>query len=261
MKKQLATINSIWIGSNLGPVHVACLKSFINHGHKVVLHSYKCPQDKPEKVEFADANLLIPEDQIVRHRETGSFSLFSNLLRYELLRKELGLYVDCDIFCLKPIIDAEYIVGFEDNNFINNAVLKLPSKCPALMDLCSIRDNNKYFPPWLSRTKRWKHRFKGLIRMGGRIEDLPWGSTGPKAITYFFQEYDLLDFVQPIDIFYPVNYDSTNLLLDQELEYTDLITNRTMCIHLWNSLFLDKLDFNQLPNCPLKELVCLGGID
>ena len=132
MKNQLATINAIWIGPNLGPIHVACLKSFLNQGHKVILHSYKCPQDKPEKVEFADANLLIPEDQIIRHRETGSFSLFSNLLRYELLRKELGLYVDCDIFCLKPIIDAKYIIGFEDNNSLNGAVLKITLKLSLL---------------------------------------------------------------------------------------------------------------------------------
>ena len=97
-----------------------------------------------------------------------------------------------------------------------------------------------------------------MIGRGGRIEDLPWGSIGPSAITYYFKKYNLLNLAQPIDIFYPVNYVSTNLLLDQELSYTDLVTNRTMCIHLWNAVFLEQIELNQLPNCPLERIGLFG---
>ena len=260
MGDKLAIINAIWIGTYLGPVHVSCLKSFVIQGHKVILHSYECPKDKPDEVEFANANQLIPYDQMFKHRETGSLAVFSDLMRYELLRKEFGLYVDCDMYCLKPILDANYIVGCYDDEILGNAVLKLPPSCPVLTELCSIRENNNYFPPWLSNSKKWKHRIKKLIGIGGGIEDIPWGALGPGALTYYIKKYDLLELTQPIDIFYPVNHVFSNLLLDQELSYKDLVTHRTKCIHLSNYAFLQKrdLDIELLPTCPLKELINLG---
>ncbi|MCY4208385.1 MAG: glycosyltransferase [Roseovarius sp.] len=176
MKNKLATINAIWIGPNLGPVHAACLQSFINQGHRVVLHTYECLKDKPEGVEYADANLLIPEDQKFIHRKTGSFAVFTDLLRYEILRQNLGLYVDCDIFCLKPIHDTDYIVGFQDST-INNAVLKMPADCPALQELCAMRHHH-FLPPWFSSLRRWKFKIRRLWG-GGQFPRHEMGNPRP----------------------------------------------------------------------------------
>ncbi|WOC15073.1 hypothetical protein [Pseudochrobactrum sp. MP213Fo] len=41
----MLTVNSLWIGKRLGAVHAACLRSFIRHGHDVVLHAYGRPED------------------------------------------------------------------------------------------------------------------------------------------------------------------------------------------------------------------------
>jgi hypothetical protein len=109
----LPIINAIWIGAELGQIHAACLRSFLRHGHRVVLHCYERPADTPADVEIANARNLLPENGIVRYRGTGSFALFSNLLRYEILKASLGIYVDCDVFCLRPIEDADYIFGRE----------------------------------------------------------------------------------------------------------------------------------------------------
>src|SRR5262245_19742574 len=135
----LATINAVWIGPRLGPVHVACLRSFLRHGHRTILHVYEKPLDAPEGMDFMDANDLLPASQIIRYTRGGSLAIFSNLLRYEILRRGFGLYVDCDVFCLRPVEDADYIFGFESSHSIGSSVLKLPRDCPALDCLCAIK--------------------------------------------------------------------------------------------------------------------------
>ena len=103
----LPIVNAIWIGPELGAVQVACLKSFLRHGHRVVLHCYEAPIDVPSGVELADASRLLPLSRLFRTK--GSLAPFADLLLYELLGAGLGLYVDCDVFCLRAIEDADYI--------------------------------------------------------------------------------------------------------------------------------------------------------
>src|SRR5690554_3966845 len=104
-----ATINAVWIGPKLGPIHAACLRSFVRHGHRTVLHVYEQPTDVPDGVELADASELLPASRIVRYTRGGGLSLFSNLLRYEIQKNQLGVYIDCDCYCLRPLENADYI--------------------------------------------------------------------------------------------------------------------------------------------------------
>ena len=62
----LATINAIWIGPGLGKLHIACLRSFLMRGHRVVLHVCEYLEDTPEGVELADANELLPRSRMFR---------------------------------------------------------------------------------------------------------------------------------------------------------------------------------------------------
>ena len=204
--------------------------------------------------ELADANKLIPQTYEIRHRKTGDLSLFSDFLRYALLQKGLGLYVDCDVYCLKPIEDADFIVGWFRDDLVANAVLKLPPDCPALLDLCSIPINRQFIPPWFSNSKRVKFKLRGLIGRG-RVEDLPWGSIGPTALTYFLREHNLFSYAQPSDVFYPIPSDQFNQLFDPELCVADLITHRTVSLHLSNTVLKQRLDSFIPKNCPLDELV------
>src|SRR5690606_2869061 len=97
-------------------------------GHSVFLHTYNEIEDLPQGVVILDANLIIPKNKIIKHKKTGSYALFSDIFRYELLKKIDGLYVDCDVYCLKPIEKPEsgYLLSFEDDKLINGAVLALP---------------------------------------------------------------------------------------------------------------------------------------
>ena len=240
----------------MGSLHIACLASFLAQGHRVVLYSYSVPDDLPEGIECRDANVLIPEAETIRHRKTGSLSLFADLLRYELLRQGAGLYVDCDMYCLRPVEDAEYIFGWQSETLINNAVLKLPPDCPALRDLCSIRTQNYFVPPWYGVDKRLALRIKRTFGVGG-LQDLKWGTVGPQAVTHYLRSHKLSSLAKPPDVYYPVAYNQTHKLLDPTVSFSDIIANETKCVHLFRHFLQQNIDkVQQIPvGCPLDLLL------
>jgi len=258
----LPVINAIWIGSKLGQIHVACLRSFLRQGHRVVLHCYERPADTPTEVEIADARNLLPESRIIRYRGTGSFALFSNLLRYEILKAGLGIYVDCDVYCLRPIEDAEYIFGREGilkGSSINNAVLELPRHCPALAALSAIKDARDFVPPWEKVRRRPLQWLRGPAAVTP-LEDLPWGTTGPRALSYYAEKYGISRYASPVDRFYPVPWVHLELLFDPGLSLGELITHRTDAVHLYNNNQIKRLpeDIGLPKGSPIWEMV-FGG--
>jgi hypothetical protein len=169
-------------------------------------------------------------------------ALFSDFLRYEILGAGLGLYVDCDVFCLRPIEDADYIFGREAAVFnwerpgLNNAVLKLPPDCRVLAALRAIKDARDFVPPWKKpkgRKRRWRW-LSGLVRRVA-IEDLPWGTVGPHAFSYYAKHYEIEHLASPIDRFYPIHWTQLELLLARDLRLSELITHRTDALHLYNN--------------------------
>ena len=232
----LPVVNVVWIGSELGPIHTACLRSFLRHGHKLALHCYAVPHDTPAGVEIADARALIPEAEIAHYRDGGYFALISDLLRYEILGAELGLYADCDMFCIRPIEDAEYILGLGNNYGPNNAILKLPEDCPILASLRAIRKSPTYLPPWHKTKKRGWYRKK---RKPQPLERLKWGTIGPSALTHYTRHFGMMHRASPIDRFYPVHWECTSMLFDPALTLKDIITPRTDALHLYRNLWKD----------------------
>jgi len=233
----LAVVNAIWIGPQLGPIHAACLRSFLRAGHRTILHCFAAPTDVPKGIELADAGKLLPESRLIRHKASNSVAIFSDLLRYELLRAELGLYVDCDMFCVSPIEDEDYIFGWSSPKSINNAVLKLPAQSPALLDLCQIK-NGGFIPPWFTPWHKLQIRFRQTL--GGRglsIEDLPWGSSGPKTLTWYARHYRIDHYAKKKEVFYPIDNHDLALLFDPERAIEDLITPLTKAVHLYNEYF------------------------
>lgn len=232
---RLPVVNAIWIGPELGEVQASCLRSFLHQGHTVVLHCYQRPKDTPDGVEVADAAELLPESRMIRHRKGGSPALFSDLLRYEILAAGRGLYVDCDVFCVRSIEDAEYILGRETEKSIASGVLKLPPDCPVLAALRAIKDTPNFVPPWRKVPPR---RLAWLLGAGpaASLEDLKWGTVGPDALTYYAKEHGIDRLASPIDRFYPVHWDHKQLLSDPDLSLKDLTTHRTDAIHLWHNL-------------------------
>jgi hypothetical protein len=163
---------------------------------------------------------------MIRHA-TGSLALFADLLRYELLGQGYGLYVDCDVFCIRPIEDKAYILGWEYSYSLNNAVLKLPIESPTLADLRRLKDTQHFVPPWLRKKRRkwWRVGTKSLNR-------LPLKTTGPDALTYYAMQNREERYASPIDRFYPLHDAHCVLLYDPGIKLEHILTPRTDAIHL-----------------------------
>lgn len=253
----LIDIHALWVGNKLGEISRCCLSSFVMRGHSVFLHTYNEIEDLPQGVIILDANLIIPKNNIIKHKKTGSYALFSDIFRYELLKKIDGLYVDCDVYCLKPIEKPEsgYLLGFEDDKLINGAVLSLPKDSKVLSSLTNAAYDPYFIPPWYSKTKQFRLKLKKLLGFGKGLEDMPWGVIGPKAITYYIKKLLLEKNVSSIDIFYPVHYNCVSQLFDPKLSVMDVTTSRTLCIHLYNEMLKNKDLHNLHPNCLMYKLL------
>ncbi len=210
MKEELAIINALWIGDKLGPISRCCLYSFIMRGHVVNLYTYGSISDLPEGISIEDARSIIPEDEIIRHRKTGSYALFSDIFRYALLNKldDKNLYVDCDVYCIEPIRIPKngYFLGYEDDNYVNGAVLALPTTSVLLEKLLFAANDPMFIPEWYQPSRRYKYFLKKKFGFGRTLEDMPWGVIGPAAITHYVKSLELIDKTQPIDVLYPVHH-------------------------------------------------------
>lgn len=257
MLNNLPEIHALWIGNKLGDISRCCLKSFYLKGHKVFLHTYSTIEDLPDGIICLDANLIIDKKNIFKHTETGSYALFSDLFRYELLKQVDGIYVDCDVYCLHPITKNNngYIIGYESDNMINGAVLAMPSQSKLLENLLNAAYDSHFIPPWYPKKKQNRLKIKKMFGLSKHISDMPWGVIGPAAITHFIKALNLESQVEPIDVFYPVHYECINLLIDENLEINDITTQRTVCIHLYNEV-LRKINLNSIGNnCILSKML------
>lgn len=78
---------------------------------------------------FNDAERFAPGSE-------GQFR--SDIARYEILRLMGGVYVDCDVECLRPfddLLDCEFFAARENDRFLGNTVLCSVPGHPLLVDL------------------------------------------------------------------------------------------------------------------------------
>lgn len=238
----LATINSLWIGPRLGPMSVACLRSFARHGHKVVLHVYERPEDAPPEIELADASKIMSKDRVVLHRRSGSFAVAADIFRLEMQAHGVGLWVDCDCYCVRPVEDDEYIFGWETDDSIGNGVLKIPQSSPLLDDLIRAVRKPGFVPPWYKPRRRRKYEIRKALGFPKKVEDMPWATIGPMALTYYAKLHGAERYAVPQDVFYPLAFDQAGLLLDPEVSLDHYIMPRTKMIHLWHNKLHKKAD-------------------
>lgn len=224
---------TLWIGDRLGALERACLRSVVRQGHRVSLFCYEKPDGIPEGVEIRDAAELIPAERIVRHAN-GSVSLFSNHFRYELLRRGLGTWIDCDAYLLAPLDGmSPFLFGEEEHGRIAIGILRMPPDSPILAGLIDLF-REKMIPAWLPPRARMAARWR-LARTGRTdIARMPWGSLGPQAVTALLRAHGVDHFALPASVFYPVHWRDAEWLLSPGTDVSSVISAGTVSIHLWN---------------------------
>lgn len=224
--------NMLWIGPALSPVERACVLSVLKQGHPLTLWCYERPEGVPKGVDLADARGVLPEESITRYR-TGSVSLFSNWFRYELQRLGHGIWLDTDIYLFKPIRAGEYLLTCWEPGRINSAPLKLPLSSPILPPLLALFEQ-RAVPYWLSMRPWLAARWR-LLRTGkADLSLMPWGVTGPQAITALARDFGLTDLASPPETFHPFSWTEADWIRDPARKVEDRASERTIGVHLWN---------------------------
>ncbi len=211
----MATFRSFWYKGPLSPYEKLCLKSFVSKGHDFTLYSYEKIYDLPKGVKLEDASSVFSEEDVFFYRRgvgSGSVSAFSNLFRYKLLNQFGDWWADTDVICLsKDLPTGEICFGYEEENYINGALLKIPVR----------------------------HDFSSALLRGAYAlgRDFVWGECGPKLITRVVEEFDLTHLAVPINAFYPLNHRrALDVLVPDLRDEVHAATQGSYFLHLWNEM-------------------------
>lgn len=238
----LPSICSFWHGP-LSYLARLCLASFAEKGHSVTLFSYEEHPDLPQGVRVADASDILPREKMFFYKGTRTPAVFSDLFRLELMAQNRGIWVDCDVYCVKPFASLPpYVFGYENspsprNGFspqVNQAVFACPADSELLKALKAVFTSGE-IPPGLAP---WRY-FEVVVRRA-LGEELPvhhmqFGATGPVPLNHYIKAMGLTDYVQPKSVFYPIDYGRADQLLKAGSRLEDFIAPETLGVHIWNS--------------------------
>lgn len=241
----IKTVSTFWQGE-LTLYNQACLLSFLHQGFEVEVYSYQ-NLELPVGIILKDAHQILSKDWTRRYTHGGKsedITAFSDLFRYQLLLTHGGMWVDADVFCLRPHRDFQdllpqsggrAIFAWQDNRHINTGVIISKKNHPVLHKMVTYA---KEINPILKE----------------------WGAIGPMLATdmeYRFPE--LLQALEP-QTFYPIHYhDFAYLLLP---EYYDICASKlsnSYTLHFWNAFFKTfQIPQNKLPpkGSYLHKLFC-----
>lgn len=221
-------IQSLWVGRSLSTLEKLSINSFLKNGHEYHLYVYD-DFEAPDGTVFKDANDIMPRKEIFYYKSgkgKGSVSAFSNIFRYELLNKKGGIWVDCDVVCVKPFdFYAEYVFASEARWDTRRLGLCLPYCLPGKIAAashvikCPIHsDFSEYCLKICSKKNR---------------NDLIWGEIGPELVEQSIIENNLSEFQMPIKVFSPINYWKTEDLILK----AGNIDLETYAVHLWHEIW------------------------
>lgn len=94
------------------------------------------------KIEFWDMERLLSLDDILNRwvAKLDHPTMQSNLMRLEVVRKFGGVYLDCDIECLKPIdqlfSSAEAVISMRNRSWLDNCIIAAVPGSPWLTEVC-----------------------------------------------------------------------------------------------------------------------------
>lgn len=223
----------LWIGSDAGALERACMLSVLRQGHRLILWTYGPVNAVPAGVEMADATEILPKSLILRH-ETGSVSLFSNWFRYELQRRGLGTWIDSDVYLLQPIdTNSPYLLTEMAPGWINGGILRMPPDSPALSPLLEIFER-PHVPYWLPLRPRLRAQLRRLRTGRVDLSRLPWGTSGPRALTAVARHLGLDSLAVPAAVYSPVPWEHAEWITNPTVTLESWTTPVTRAVHLWN---------------------------
>lgn len=265
----LPTIGTLWVGAELSWLEQLCLKSFLDHGHEVVLFTYDDVARVPDGVKIEDANSIFPADKIIRHARTGSPAYHADVFRLHMLQKTDYIWADTDAFCVQPWdIRGKHFHGWISDKTpqVNNGVLRLPKTSKTLKEMLKFTSDEVPIPPWYSEEKQTELAALKDKGDGVHVSLLPWGVWGPDALTWFLNTTGEIKHSREGHVIYPIPFKIAGSVLNpNRIQHTRArIKEDTLSIHFWGRRFRNiAAKYGGVPakGCYVKELLSRHEID
>lgn len=227
----LPPICSFWHGG-LTWLERMCIASFVEKGHRFALYTYD-DMVVPAGAQRHDAEAVVPRDQMFFYKRDRTPAVFADLFRLELMRREAGIWADCDVLCVRPLVGLpDYVFGIEAETRVNNAVFRCPAESELLSRLLEVFEPGVVPPgmPW------WRQAEVAVRRALGAAlpaHDMQFGATGPWPLNYWVKRLGLERYAQPKPVFYPLDYGAANRLMAAGSRLD--VPGETLAVHLWHS--------------------------
>lgn len=232
----LVSLNTLWIGEELHPIHQLCLLSAIRQGHAVRLFCYGPVRGVPAEVEVVSAEEVLPRTTMFVHAKTGSPAPFADRFRLKLIEKGFGVWIDTDMLFVRPLsIAAEHIFGWENDRLVGNAILCFDKKCAAFKMLVDAIDDDYFIPPWFASSSRFYYSSMKILGAPRHVRHMPYGTTGPDLLTWWIGANALQKQVLPREVFYALPYERKFEVFSGTSNFLSLqsLPRETVAIHLW----------------------------
>ena len=212
---QKPSFATFWAKGRLSAYEAACLASYTRHGYDVTLYSYGEVTNLPPQITRRPAGEIVDEafSKGFRIKGVSSLSHFSDLFRYTLFQKSSQIWVDSDMFLLRPF-DIELpqtLLAREDARTLCGAIMRLDREDGALATLVARAE-------------------------AAALRDLVWGETGPGLLTAVFGT-DIVAGAYGPELFFPIHYnDFWKVFLPEHYEECSELCRGGYTLHLWNNI-------------------------
>ncbi len=252
---QSSDFGTLWLGDELGLLERACLQSMQSQGYNPLLYSYSPLKNAPQGIEVVDAREIYEPNRVIRHIRHNSPAIHADVFRYHMVRKTGAIWLDTDMFMVKPaseLLDSVaarkgFCIGavLKDSpknrsyhSFFNNAVFGLPAQSRTLLMLGEVFDENER----ISDTWSGLERLFALNDAVDRQEPKPfgklrWGATGPMALTEALNTTGEASFAHDHTGFYNVTAKQMPDLAQPDSRLVDFLAPTTFGLHLWGRGF------------------------
>ena len=183
-----------WTGGELSWLERLSAASHLRHGHPVTLYHLGEVTEAPEGVDLARAEEILPPPFLLEGGARQPVAVYSDLLRLELLARAPVIWCDMDAITVAPLGEEPILAGHGPKRVLSG-VLALPQESPALRWMRDFCNAPCPVPPWKPGFRRGRD---------WTIRDLPWGSSGPKALDHALRLTGEIEAVLPQEVFYPL---------------------------------------------------------
>lgn len=235
-----ARVGSLWIKGPLSWIEIASIRSFVDLGHDYVLYSYGDVPNLPADIQRRDAREIWDSDRIIIHDKAQSPAIHADVFRAIMIRKTGRVWADTDVLALRPFpADLGWYIGHErtDRLLLGNAIMGFPENSRTMEAMYRFLTDPFPIPPWLGPKQR--RQMEARRDAGEQLDlgTLPWGATGPQALTHFAQSTGEIDHAQPPGTFFPISFQKRKMLVQPAQiagAQHEIAAANSLCVHLYS---------------------------